>query len=277
MKILIPIDFSTASRQAMRYAHYLAKHREAELILLHVFDIPVMTADAYVFIPPQEEIDAIKENHIIHLQQFVRRDLQLRNRKENIRYQCVYGNPTDQILEYSKQENVDLIIMGIQGKCIRPNFFMGSTFIHIMNNARIPVIGLHGSTKFSDLNHILFTYDLKEFSSRTLLEPVIQLSRFFKAHISVLNVSNEISDFPLLAEQLKKNELNPSILNADVSFHIIQHKDTIEGIKSFLLDHNIDLICFIPREHGLLSKIFKESTTRKAAFQIDLPLMSIHN
>lgn len=277
MKILIPIDFSTASRQAMRYAHYLAEHREAELILLHVFDIPVMTADAYVFIPPQEEIDKIKENHITHLQQFVSRDLQLKNKKATISYQCVYGNPTDQILEYSQQEKVDLIIMGIQGKCIRPNFFMGSTFIHIMNHAHIPVIGLHGSTRFSDLRNILFTYDLKEFSSKTLLEPIMQLSRFFNAHISVLNVSDEISEFPLLAEQLRKNELNPSILNADVSFHIVQNKDIIEGIKSFLLDQNVDLICFVPREHGILSKIFKESTTRKAAFQIDLPLMSIHN
>ncbi len=277
MKILIPIDFSTASRQALRYACFLAENNQAQFVLLHVFDIPVMTADAYVFVPPPEEIEKIKVNHLTHLQQFFTRDLQIRFKTFNLHYECIYGNPTAQILEYSIRENVDMIIMGIQEKCVRPDFFMGSTLIHVMNHSAIPVIALHGSTKFSELKHILFTYDLKEFSNKSILKPVIQLAKHFNAHIYVLNVSEEISDFPLLAEKLKESELEPNILNSEISFHIIQNKDVIEGIKSFIETQTVDLICFIPREHGILSKIFKESTSRKAAFQIDLPLMSIHN
>lgn len=277
MHILIPIDFSTASRQALRYAAYIGEHTDAQLILLHIFDIPVMTADAYVFVLPQEEIDKIKENHIIHLHQFVEGDSQLSSKSLHIKYECICGNASSQILEYAKEENIDTIIMGIQGKCVQPSYFMGSTFIHIMNHSSIPVIGLHSSTRFSELNHILFTYDLKNFDKKTVLKPIIQFANYFKAHISILNVSEEISDFPMLSEKLTESDLDPSILNSEISFHVIQNKDVIEGIKEFIKTQPVDLICFIPREHGMLSRILKESTTHKAAFQIDLPLMAIHN
>ena len=277
MKILIPVDFSAASRQAMRYAFYIAGNTDAQIILLHVFDIPAMTADAYVFIPPHEEIEKVKDNHIIHFQQFVTRDSEVKYKNIKINYDCNYGNPSEHIIEFSKNEHVDLIIMGIQGKCVQPSYFMGSTFIQLMNHSTIPVIGLHGSTNFSALKHILFTYDLKEFHNKSVFQSIIQLSSYFKAHIHVLNVSSEISESPILLEQLMESELEPNILKENISFHIVQNIDIIEGIKEFLKTQSVELICFVPREHNILSKILKESTSRKAAFQFDLPLMSIHN
>lgn len=277
MKILIPIDFSAASRQAFRYAGYLAENMDAQLELLHVFDIPVMSADAYVFIPPRDEIEKIKKNHLVHLNEFATHDTQFKTKKSRINYHCIYGIATEQILEFSKQEKVDLIIMGIQGKCMRPSFFMGSTFIHIMNHSSTPVIALHASTKFSELKHILFTYDLKEYNNKSALKPILQLANYFNAHIYVLNVREEISEFPMISDRLLESNLDPNPIHSDISFHIIQNKNIIDGIKTFLLEYPVDLICFIPREHSILSRIFKINTTKKAAFQIDLPFMSIHN
>jgi len=276
-KILIPVDFSAASRQAMRYGYYLAEHSDAKVILLHVFDIPLMVTDAYVFAPSREEIEEIRGNHITHLDQFVKCDSQVNFEKVNTTYDCIYGNPQDQIIQYAKEINADLIIMGIQGRCVRPSYFMGSTFVQIMNHSPVPVIALHGSTTFSDLKHILFTYDLKVFSNSSILQTLLNIAECFKAHIYVLNVCKEISEFPLLSEKLLENELGKELVHSEISFHVVQNENIIEGIKEFLKNHPVDLISFIPREHTTFSKILKESITRKAAFEIDLPIMSIHN
>ena len=47
-KILVPIDFSPASRNASEYAASLAKAFDAEVYLLHVFMEPVPSSEAPV-------------------------------------------------------------------------------------------------------------------------------------------------------------------------------------------------------------------------------------
>lgn len=277
MKILVPIDFSSASRQALRYAAFLAKKTKAQLYLLHVFEIPVMTVDATIIMPSQEEINTLKEDHLEHLKNFVRHDHQVQVKFSTIHFFSGNGYATEKILDFSKQEEISIIIMGIQGKCVKPSFFMGSTFIRIMRQAAIPVVGLHSSTRFTDLKNILLAYDLKEFSRPALLQPLVEFAKIFNAHIHILSVCDEINEFPLPVDKLREHEMSPEFINQQVSFHILQNKNAIEGIKEFLQTRTIDLICFVPRSHGLFFNLFKESTSRKAAFEIDLPLMSIHN
>ena len=42
-KILVPTDFSELAENALKYAAQLAKRTDAELLLLHVYTIPVFT------------------------------------------------------------------------------------------------------------------------------------------------------------------------------------------------------------------------------------------
>ena len=55
--ILIPIDFSEVSKSAAEYAFQFAKERNASLILLHVFQIPVYSGNDPVFMPPFDELE----------------------------------------------------------------------------------------------------------------------------------------------------------------------------------------------------------------------------
>src|SRR5690349_843961 len=64
--ILVPVDFSLRSRQALRYAHALAQRDGARLALLHVLPAPnavLVALDAYAGLPlpqpsPERRLDA---------------------------------------------------------------------------------------------------------------------------------------------------------------------------------------------------------------------------
>src|SRR5688572_25389927 len=49
-KILVPIDFSDASYKALRYAFAFAKQFHAEVLMLHVTELPTATAEGGIMI-----------------------------------------------------------------------------------------------------------------------------------------------------------------------------------------------------------------------------------
>jgi nucleotide-binding universal stress UspA family protein len=54
--ILVPIDFSPSSDNAMNYAAYLAAKVGASLLLVHVYQIPVSMNDMPVLMVSAEEL-----------------------------------------------------------------------------------------------------------------------------------------------------------------------------------------------------------------------------
>jgi nucleotide-binding universal stress UspA family protein len=225
MKILVPIDYSPASKKAFQYALFLSERSHVDITLLHVFDLPAMATDSYVYIPPSDEIEKIKSGHKVRLEKFASANKGKSTRSIHINYQSAYGIPSDQILDYSINEPFDLIIMGIQGKCIRPNFFMGTTFSKVMQKADIPVIALHGNSEFHRLRHILFTYDLKKFSDSKILNPILRIAKDFGAKIHVLHVTDSIKERPSLALKLISKDLKILTENDAYSSPMISLKE----------------------------------------------------
>jgi nucleotide-binding universal stress UspA family protein len=278
IKIIIPIDFSAASKQALKYASFIANQTElhTELILLHVFDIPISITDSYVYSIPAEEILKMKENHLVHLKELTR-SLTLKSNKISLRAEVLTGFPEQEIISFVKNENADLVIMGIQGRCMRPSYFMGSIFIQLMNTLDIPVIALHGTTAFSDLKNILLAYDLQHLKNKSSLDSLIQLAKSFKANIHILHISknpeNNITELYEMKRAFRFLEEEFPTLR----FYVNNNSDIVSGIKEFIRSQPVDLICCLPHAHNYLSQILKSSESRKAAFELNPPFMTINN
>lgn len=106
--ILVPTDFSNASRNALRYALNLFGSR-AEYVLLHAYE-DLRTANASLILLKDLLAEASADS-LAEEESYVRLDLGFG--EVTLRTASEYGNPAHVIHGYCKDHAVDVVVMGI--------------------------------------------------------------------------------------------------------------------------------------------------------------------
>ena len=139
-KILVPTDFSATADAALDYAKVLAGQLGASLHLLHVFSDPYAVAahapDVYATLPPTLRAQALEE-----ARECLRQRLPA-DEEERFRGTCdiVSGLTAKQIVEYSGENGIDLIVMGTHGRRGVAHLLLGSVAEHVVRIAACPVL-----------------------------------------------------------------------------------------------------------------------------------------
>ena len=139
-KILFFGDFSKNSRWAFTYALNLAKTFHAKLLILHVARGPVYPEQLLFFLPSEklEEQQAFKMEEI-------KRELNtyyLQKMEGFKEYEILLrgGVAFYEIIQTTKKESVDLIVMGTYGKKGIEQFLFGSTAEKVLKESPCPVL-----------------------------------------------------------------------------------------------------------------------------------------
>jgi nucleotide-binding universal stress UspA family protein len=130
LHILVPLDFSGKSRQALRYAVPLAQKFTARIHLVHVLPPPGKADQPDL---PRRKLDAIKRlGEMSGL-------LPPRLRAGNA---VLVGKPAEQILQLAEKNNIDLIVLTTKGLSGLKRVLVGSTAETIMRQALCPVLSV---------------------------------------------------------------------------------------------------------------------------------------
>ncbi len=139
--LLVPIDFSECSANALEYAKKFAAGLKAELILIHVIDSR-RTEEIAEFI--KEPMEQVKERLINQAKQSFRRFLSKDNDKDLIKETIVsYGRPFQEIAIKARELQVDIVLMGgygSRGKGQIDEIFFGSTVEKVVRLLPCPVL-----------------------------------------------------------------------------------------------------------------------------------------
>jgi universal stress protein A len=138
-KILVPTDFSPASRQAVPYGCELAKQHGAELILCHVLEIPhypTLFEGTALVVPP------IDESLRTQLGEQLRKLAEETAQDHAVPCRAVMrdGPPTQQLLDCAAEEGADLIVIATHGYTGLKHMLLGSTAEQIVRHAPCPVL-----------------------------------------------------------------------------------------------------------------------------------------
>ncbi|MFZ5493789.1 MAG: universal stress protein [Verrucomicrobiota bacterium] len=131
LRILVPLDFSGKSRQALRYAVPLAQKFSARIHLVHVLPDPGKT--------PQDEQIRQRLAAMKRLGQTAAQLMPPRLRAENA---VLTGKPADEILALAQKNAIDLIVLTTKGRSGLRRALVGSTAEHIMRHAPCPVMSV---------------------------------------------------------------------------------------------------------------------------------------
>lgn len=134
--ILVPIDFSPTSLDALDIAVPIARDAKASVLLLSVVESPAQaTALEGVFLS-DEVIPTVKETKLKLLA------LAKRQVPASISRSCsaIRGKPSDTITRFAKDQRIDLIVLATHGYTGFEHFILGSTAEHVVRDAPCAVL-----------------------------------------------------------------------------------------------------------------------------------------
>lgn len=140
--ILAPTDFSVPSRHALKYAAELAQRFGAQLHLVTVVEnvIPLVPEAGMLF-GQQADQFAEQQKAAHHALEKLAADPGLQSLKPRIH--VLSGSAHAEILEFAKQREIDLLVVGTHGRTGLSHLFMGSVAEKIVRLAPCPVLTVH--------------------------------------------------------------------------------------------------------------------------------------
>ncbi len=145
-KILIAIDYTPAAEKVAEAGYALAKAIRAEVVIVHVITEPAYYAMDYSPIMGYsggytsgtlEMADAIKKE----AENFLAAAVKHLN-DSSITTKVLEGDTTDAIIEYSKEWNADLIVLGSHSHHGLERLFGTHVASHVLKHSKIPLLAI---------------------------------------------------------------------------------------------------------------------------------------
>jgi universal stress protein A len=136
--ILLSIDFSEGSSQALQYAADIARRYGAKLYLLYVVHEIVEAGGWYVPHPSMDNVykDLVKDAQK-ELDGYGLEELKGLN---GIERRVLRGAPHEEIVKFASDNKTDLIIIGTHGRRGIDRILFGSTAAYVVRHAPCPVL-----------------------------------------------------------------------------------------------------------------------------------------
>ncbi len=272
--ILVPTDFSKVARNAIDYAVEIAKLAKAKIILFNVYHVPITTAEASVAMPTWGDI----EKDCMGSLKKISRSLHRKYGKEiEIECICQMGYAVEEIIkQYTSQQDIDLIVMGMNGAGYLRERLIGSNATALISKSECPILVISEKSEFKKVKKIVLAFDNKKVSDKSIFDLLKVFAKLFKAEVYVLNVFSEAKQKPTPQKAFKDTGIENNLNEIKHSIHFIENKDLIEGINDFITDIKADMVVFIPRKHKFLDSILHEGNTKRMAFHTSIPLLALH-
>lgn len=131
-KIVFPTDFSHTGDAALAFAAGLAREHGAMLYIVHVQEPPAYYGGGEMY---YGTLDPTVEQLTGLLEDVVPSDPTVR-----FEHRMLMGDPADALVQFAKDENADLIVMGTHGRSGLSRMIMGSVAEAVVRRATCPVL-----------------------------------------------------------------------------------------------------------------------------------------
>ncbi|WP_370391355.1 universal stress protein [uncultured Winogradskyella sp.] len=263
VKILVPIDFSDTSKNALRYALSLFEGNKIEITIVHIYG-------AHSTALMMKSIDGILIRDAENKLNDLIKDMQTEAPDVVFKTKLAKNYAVSTIATMGDSGHFDFIVMGTKGVSGLKEVFMGSVAGGVISKTSAPVIVVPLDYKFTNLENVVFALGDTNISSNSTLAPLRKIVEAHKSKLEVVHISN--SSEPDLNPTLESlADLNPKIsnkkgdgdLNQQLNVHI-QNQDT-------------DLLCLLRTKKDFFDRIFSNSVTLKQTFNSPVPLLVLHN
>jgi nucleotide-binding universal stress UspA family protein len=271
--LLICTDFSEPASHAARYACIMAKqYKFGQITLFHAYHTIAPSTALPLNLNEENELVKASQRQLESLKgeltKLTSDDTVIRTRTEKI-------SLGESINKICREENSDMIVMGITGKSKFEKTFIGSNTIDVSQNSKYPVLIVPAQAPLEPVQSILFACDLSEVTATTPLGRLAEILELFRVPLYVLNVDDKNRHFsPQTPEEMY--QMHHIFDKYKPRYDFIDYEDITTGIIGYAEKNNISLIITVPKHYDFIPQLFHRSITQKLIWQSAIPLLALH-
>lgn len=285
--ILVPVDYSSYSLNAAKYAVHVAQQKEARITFVHAYFNPVTTPVSYdnFYSYPSNLADAIREieeSAKDNMKDFID-EIDKYMLSEGIsgirpKARLIAGGAEEAILAMAESGNYDIIITGTRGRATSESW-LGSFTSKIIEKSKIPVLSVPGGATYKKSTFKRFMYATNfDKSDGMAIRRLLNIARPLESHIYVVHI-DITNDNPFINFDIShfKDKYIGAIEEVKMDFDLIINKNIIEGIGKFIAEKKIDILAVTTHKRNLITSFLRPSIARELLLEIKIPLLVFHS
>ncbi len=269
-KILVATDFSSSALNAVNYAADMALAINAEIILFHIYQMPLNYSELTVAI----NLETARETAEIHLMELKDQLIREKDNKLSVGTELRLGSFFYELKSFCEEINPYSVVMGSQGKTATERLFFGSNSVYAMKNLTWPLITIPPQATFSKVKKIAFACDYDETAEKTPIDEIRMLVHDFKAELHILNTGKKDEYKPEIV--FESRIIEEKFKDLKPKYHFITSENTDEAILDFAEKNDIDLLLIVPKQHNFLEKLIHKSHSKQLILHSQIPVLAIH-
>ena len=273
-KILVPLDFSKQALYAAKIASDIARMTGAKLFLTHLIELPSSTIDLGGFSSVNTTPTAM-----LFLKSAQQKFVNFRKsdflKGLEIETNVLFNRTFEGIIDESKKQGADMIVMGSRGSSGIEQILVGSTTEKVVRHSDVPVLVIKEEMKDFKIEHMVFVSNFKKENKKTFAR-ILSFARIFQARLYLLRV-NTVHNFKT------SEELNSTIEDfirefdlsgLQVSTHIYNDVSIEAGVLNFSNSVGADLISLNTHGRRGLAHLFAGSIGEDLANHAKIPVVT---
>jgi len=269
-KVIVTIDFEDESMAALRQSYQIAKFLKAELVLVHVFELPDILRS---FFTKNGELVGFTAEVMTKLKDLVIRAKEESGLEVTSRFET--GKAYIKIVEIAKELNARLIVMGRGGD---NTLRLGSNTTNLVGNAPCPVVTVKNSNNKIEFKNIVMPLDLtKKTAEQTAM--AIALGRYFSCTIHIVSVLTGgifLHRSRIYGKMLRvEKELNKQDVSTTVKLYPKTSESAHSVIMKYAKEVSADLILIFARDEVSINEHYIGTFAQHIINESDIPVLSL--
>lgn len=271
--ILVPVDFSKPSENALRVAAKLAKKNDTKIHTLHVVELAESLFGSGQFNVDNEEIIFFMDLAKRKFKEFLDKDFLEGIETDDI---VEVGSTTFAIEEVVKRNDIDLIVMGSSGVSGLEEVMIGSNTEKVVRNSEVPVLVVKNDIEKIDFKKVLFATNF-ELENVTAYNKAKRFADSFNAQLKMVYINMPGNQFYSTSEtrdHMRKFLNKVEVPLNDENVRIYNDYSIQEGVLNASRDDKFDLIAMPTHGRKGLSHFFNGSIGEDVVNRSDSPVIT---
>lgn len=256
-------DFSPASANALRYAAMLAQKTRANLVLIHVYQLPVTMNDIPIMYISADEL---KKNADRQLRE-AREELVKEVEGLTIHTESLLGDIVYEMQEWGQDKNILAVVIGTHASTGAERLFFGNTAAGIVRRLRFPVITVPESYTTHRLGKAVLATDLSHMEAFPA-QKIVNILQQLNLPLEVIHIDEKEADESISISGLET--LQPH-------YNWIKGDDVNKQLLQIVQQPENDLLIILPHEHNLIERLFFRLHAENLIRHTSKPILSIRD
>ena len=185
----------------------------------------------------------------------------------------LFINPEEELIELSRKENPDLILIGTHGKGGK-RFLEGSLVKSVMTKCDVPMLFIPEGYNWRESKEVVYATDFSE-NDIIAISRIFNILKPYKPHVHVIHfVENSDSH----EEADKMDKLEKDFLKMDyegeIHFQLVHTTNAPQALKIFCERNDISLSSFIAYRKGVFDFIFRDKISKDDFLSLNIPMLT---